>query len=214
MSGSRRRALVLVLIAATCGVGSAVVAARNQAAAVAGYGETAPVLVLELPLEAGTRLAPKLLGRVAGSTEIPLSFLPPDAVASAREVRGAELAADLPPGSYLLRSHLVPAGGPAGAGAGLAPGEHPVEVEIADAAALSSSLRGEAARVDVIAAAEPGLSGSGRVRVVARGVRLLGIEAAGARGRRSVATLALDRKEALAVIEAENFAREVRLIAR
>lgn len=73
-------------------------------------------------------------------------------------------------------------------------------------------------RVDVVVAAEPITSGRRRVRVAAEGVELLGLERlepgsvpeAGDDAWR--ATLALTRAEALELIEAENFARQIRII--
>ncbi len=78
--------------------------------------------------------------------------------------------------------------------------------------------------MDVIVTTEPGPGGgSGRTYVAAEDVELLAIaqsgggDSAGLPGSgvdSSTATLALTRSEALRLIQAENFARQVRLIPR
>jgi hypothetical protein len=77
-------------------------------------------------------------------------------------------------------------------------------------------------RVDVVVTTEPGPGGSGRTYVAAHDVKLLGLSQAGGSaaggyqlsdGEQWTATLALTRHQALRLIQAENFARGVRLIA-
>ena len=73
-------------------------------------------------------------------------------------------------------------------------------------------------RVDVVVAGEPVTGGRAKVSVAARDVRLIGIapaepsEGTAVGGDSWSATLALTREQALELIEAENFAREIRLI--
>jgi Flp pilus assembly protein CpaB len=74
-------------------------------------------------------------------------------------------------------------------------------------------------RVDVIVTSEPGPAGGrGRTRIEATGVPLLALAEgggggyAGSSGGGQTATLALTKPQALRLIEAENFARQVRLI--
>jgi hypothetical protein len=79
-------------------------------------------------------------------------------------------------------------------------------------------------RVDVVVTTEPGPGGGpGRTRVATKRVRLLDLsESGGASGSLDdvpgpgaagwTATLALNRRQALRLIQAQNFAREVRLI--
>ncbi len=69
----------------------------------------------------------------------------------------------------------------------------------------------------MVVAGEPVTGGRARVRVAAEGVRLIALEPADPEeaavgGDSWSATLALSREQALELIEAENFAREVRLI--
>ena len=88
---------------------------------------------------------------------------------------------------------------------------------VSGAGALASAGRTRTT-VDVVVAGEPVTGGRARVRVAARGVRLLAIapaapeEATATGGDGWSATLALTRAQALELIEAENFAREIRLI--
>jgi hypothetical protein len=73
----------------------------------------------------------------------------------------------------------------------------------------------------VIVTTEPGPGERGRTFVAARGVPLIDIREAGGSGSTPtasslsafVATLALSRPQALRLIDAESFAREIRLIA-
>jgi hypothetical protein len=76
--------------------------------------------------------------------------------------------------------------------------------------------------VDVVVTRAPGPGGAGRTSVAAEGVELLGLTETGEPNAEPtlgaggvsayVATLAVARSQALRLIEAENFAREVRLI--
>lgn len=74
-------------------------------------------------------------------------------------------------------------------------------------------------RVDVVVTTEPGPGARGRTFVAARAVPLLALAGAGHSDSASlsglptyVATLALNRAQALRLIDAESFARAVRLI--
>jgi hypothetical protein len=91
-------------------------------------------------------------------------------------------------------------------------------VTVTGAGSLAAMGDPAGTRVDVVVAGEPVTGGRARVRVAAAGVRLIALvpaspEEATSEGEDSWnATLALHRREALRLIEAENFAREVRLI--
>jgi hypothetical protein len=107
---------------------------------------------------------------------------------------------------------------------GLEPGRRPIEITVEAAGALAGAGSGPRA-VDVIVTTEPGPGGgAGRTYVAARGVELLDLRAAeGAQGLDDVtapatetwvATLALTRGQALRLIQAESFARSLRLLSR
>ena len=129
--------------------------------------------------------------------------------------------APIPAGGYVLGSQLA-----AGAqreqrrpavGAGLVP----VEITVQEAGALEVT---PADRVDVVVTTEPGPGRQGRTYVAARAVALIDLRAAaaqaggevvpGSSGESWVATVAVTRAEALRLIQAESFARSIRLIGR
>jgi Flp pilus assembly protein CpaB len=104
------------------------------------------------------------------------------------------------------------------------PGRKPVEISVTGAEALGTGGGDPiGARVDVIVTTEPGAGGgNGRTYVAASGVRLLdlsqsdagdGPDYSASSSGSWTATLALTRAQALRLIQAENFARGVRLIA-
>ena len=128
--------------------------------------------------------------------------------------------AALPAGSYLLAGQLGP---PRRDGSGNAPararfGGTPVQIAVTGAdALLVADTTPAGSRVDVVVTTEPTGLGPGRTYVAAAGVRLIalgpGPEGPGPTGS-ATATLALSRKQALRLISAENFARQVRLLPR
>ena len=150
---------------------------------------------------------------------MPLRFLPPDRLANPSLAFGAAVSADIPAGSYLLASQLRTRKPKRSAEPRLGAGLRPVEVTVSGGSGGVPPADGE--RVDVLAADEPGSTSNPRVRVLARRVPLLSIEpvrdpdaATGGTGASWLARLALDRRDSLAVIEADNYAREVRLLER
>ncbi len=155
---------------------------------------------------------------------MPARFLPPDGLDDPALALGSRAAGEIPAGSYLLASQLRQGGGgrsppqPA-----IRPGLRPVEVVVSGGPGGAGGLPAPGSRVDVLAADEPGSTSNPRVRVLARRVPLIALEPLRATGSRIpatgppaswLATLALDRRRSLAVIEADNYAREVRLLAR
>ncbi|HEU4802602.1 MAG TPA: SAF domain-containing protein [Solirubrobacterales bacterium] len=211
----RGRATAFAALAVVCGIASAGVASAYRDRVDEQLGETRPVLMLTRPLAAGSELRGRILDRLE-VREVPVRFLPPDAIADPAEVAGRRLAGTVPAGSYLLGSQLRSPAARPDRGPRLKAALHPVDVTVSGAGALAGP--GAARRVDVVVAAEPVTGGRAKVSVAARGVRLLAIAPA-APGEETAAgsdgwsaTLALTRQQALELIEAENFAREIRLI--
>ena len=100
-----------------------------------------------------------------------------------------------------------------------------MQISVTGAEALAATGRSpQGTRVDVIVTTEPGPGGgNGRTYVAAEGVELLALsqgadgastDLPGLSAATSVATLALTQPEALRLIQAENFARQVLLIPR
>lgn len=212
--GSRRRALGFGLLAALSALGSIAIAERYSGGLADRYGGMRPVVVVQRDLRAGLALDRRSVRASLGVSEVPERFVPPDALSHVSEALGERPQAVIPAGSYLLGSQFALADPVRNRRRRLPGGVHPIEVAVASAAPLADG--GPSARVDVVAADEPGAIVNPRVRVLARRVPLLAIRrmADGGGERRWQATLGLDRAQTLTVIEAENFARQIRLIPR
>lgn len=190
-------------------------------------GPLRPVVVATARIPAGHAIGAKEVENLLEVRRIPERFAPVGALAIPEQAAGRAPATAIPAGSYVLvgqlrepnrgRNHDRPAR--------LGPGRRPVEISVTGAEALvAGGGDPTGARVDVIVTTEPGPGGGrGRTYVAASGVRLLDLaEAAdgggsdytgGSTSSSWTATLALTRRQALRLIQAENFARGVRLIA-
>jgi hypothetical protein len=215
---SRKRAALFGSVAVFCALLSAAAASRRDDSLDAQLGELRTVVVVERPLAKGTRLTGGALRKALGSREVPARFLPPDHLTDPALAAGSKLAADLPAGSYLLASHLRRPRGASRGEQAVGAGLRPVETVVTGSAPPPAG-----ARVDVLAADEPGSTSNPKVRVLARGVELLAIAPLRGEGPADpvapatggwLARLALDRPASLRVIEADNYAREVRLLER
>jgi Flp pilus assembly protein CpaB len=142
-----------------------------------------------------------------------------------QQAAGREPAAPIPAGSYVLATQLRDPGArrhkqdrtPIG------PGRRPVQIAVTGAGALAAQGGDPAGqRVDVVVTTEPGpQTGRGRTYVAAARVRLLGLSQSAGESSADypmpgaeawTATLALTRSQALRLIQAESYARGVRLI--
>lgn len=214
----RARAAGFALLAILCAVASAAIASGYRESVDAELGALRRVVVVNAPLSAGEALSRRDARRSLGTREVPVRFLPPDAIVDPAAAVGRKPAATIPPGSYLLVSQFRPPRSSPGPGPALGRGLQPVQISVTGAGALAALGTGANARVDVVVAGEPITGDRARVRVAAEGVRLLALEPASPADGTSTgddswsATLALSRRQALELIEAENFAREIRLI--
>lgn len=217
---SRARALGFGVVALLCAVASASIASGYRESVDAQLGELRTVVVVSGALPGDGPIDRGVARRSLESREVPERFAPPDALADPAEAIGRRTYAVVPPGSYLLASHLRVPGSGAPAAPALGPDLKPVQITVSDAGSLAASAGSGGARVDVVVAGEPVTGGRARVRVAAAGIRLIALEqaapedATAAGGDSWNATLALERRQALELIEAENFAREIRLIPR
>jgi Flp pilus assembly protein CpaB len=234
MPGSRRRegSAPVSRRARAIAFGAAALACAGLAAAMAsGYrsdvasqlGALRPVVVASRTLAPHKPLTPQLAQAALEVRKVPARFVPPGAIASPEQALGQAPAAPVPAGAYVLAPQLAPPHRPhhQNEAPGVGPGREPVEIAVADAGALAApGASGVGRRVDVIVTSEPrGTSATGRTYVAAAAVRLLdlrrGTSGAGTSPTSSsgwIATLALTREQALQLIQAESFARGIRLI--
>ncbi len=215
----RARAVAFAALAVACAVGSAAIASGYRDSFDDQLGVLRAVVVVSDSLPAGKVIDRKGSQRSLELREVPARFLPPDVLGDPSQAVGRKPIASVPAGSYLLASQLrAPPSSPGRSAPRLGDDLQPVEITVTAAGALATLGAAGPARVDVVVAGEPVTGGRARVRVAAEGVRLLSIVRASPESTPTegidgwTATLALTRRQALDLIEAENFAREIRLI--
>jgi len=225
----RRRGLLLLSVAlASGGLAASQVRERERSVA-AQVGPAVPVLVAARDLPAGARVS----ARALAVRRVPARFVPPDTLASAAGVVGLRPAAPIAAGSYVTAGLLEGSNSQHREGGGVGPGERAVTVEVSGAAGLSPG-----ARVDVLVSTESG-AGGGRTLMALAGAELLRLEGGaadgygeaaggggyddrrggastgpGAVGPTALATLRVTLRQSVYLTAADNFAREIRLLAR
>jgi Flp pilus assembly protein CpaB len=220
----RARAIAFAAAAAVCAGLAASVSGGSGAGLDGQLGELRAALVTTSELPARRRVSARALAESVEVRRVPARFLPPDALTAPPQLLGRTPLAAVPPGSYVLASALRAPGdaGAAQKSRRLEPGRRPVEITVSGAGALTASNR-SGGRVDVVVTTEGGAAGGpGRTYVAARAVDLIELQPAAGDGATDTlpgpaldawtATLALTRAEALRLIQAESFARSVRLI--
>jgi Flp pilus assembly protein CpaB len=202
-------ALVAAVIAGTIADGYGESVAR-------GYGALRPVVVAAEELPAGKALDPTAAETGLEVRQVPVRFVPIGALRDPAEALGLAPAAAIPSGAYLLAAQLRPPRS-ATPGPRLAGGRRPVQIMVSGAAALAVGGGDPVgSRVDVVVTTEPTGGGAGRTYVAAAGVPLLGLAAGpeAEAGGTAEATLGLTRPQALRLIAAESFARQVTVMPR
>ncbi len=187
------------------------------------YGELREVVAATAPLPAGQALGRTAVAETLEVRRVPERFLPPDVMTSPAQALGRRPATTIPAGGYLLASQFRAPDERASAAEPTVGGDRtPVELSVQGAGPLAGSGR---RRVDVVVTTEAGPAGGpGRTFVAAEAVALLDLRAGGGEatdgalpgspGEPWIATLALTRAQALRLIQAQSFARELRLIGR
>ena len=218
MTARRRRGLLLLSVALASGGLAASEVRDHEQSAAERLGPVVDVLVAARDLRAGSRV-----GRGAlALRRVPARFLPPGALASPAGVVGARLAVPVRAGGYLDPGLFASTeGGRADGGVGR--GKRAVTVEVAGESAPGGLTPG--ARVDVLVSTEAG-AGGGRTVMALAGAEVLRIDAAGRSyadvegaeaapaGPTALATLRVTVRQAIYLTAADNFAREIRLLAR
>ncbi len=212
----RARAISFGLAALLAALVAGATADRYGRSVARGYGALRPVVVAGAPLPAGRPVAPARARKDLVVRQVPARFVPTGALRDPGEALGLAPAAAVPAGAYLLAAQLRPPR-PLHRGPRLASGRRPVQIAVGGAAALA--VGGEdpiGSRVDVVVTTEPPDGGAGRTYVAAAGVPLLALAAGpeGDAGGAAEATLGLTRPQALRLIAAESFARQVTVMPR
>ncbi len=212
----RARAAAFVLLALGAAAAAAGIADGYGSSVARGYGALTPVVVVSAELAAGRAIGPEQVSSALDVRRVPLRFVPAGALAAPAEALGLVPRTAIPAGSYLLASQLgaVKAARPRPELPG--PARRVVEISVSGAdALLTAGALPHGEKVDVVVTAEPTGAGPGRTYVAAEEVPLLalgpGPDGPGPGGL-SAATLGLTRQQALRLIGAENFARQVNLL--
>lgn len=182
-------------------------------------GSPVPVVVAAKHIPEGTKLGPRVVGRVLTLREVPARYAPRDALVATEQALGLELAVPLAEGSYVTAPILRRPGGGPSAAPPVARGQRLVEVAVSGGGELAAL--GGPARVDVLVTTE-GRAGGGRTFVALENVELVAArpvrdsDSSDASGvpPDTMATLRVGARAAVFLTAAQNFAREVRLLAR
>jgi Flp pilus assembly protein CpaB len=213
----------MLVAALACAATAAAIAGDYGASVADRFGALRPVLVAGQSLPRRTVIRPAD-ARKLQVRRVPARFVPPDTLTSTAEAVGRVPAATIPAGSYVLASQLDEPRRGRSPRSRIEAGRRPVEIEVSGAGALAATGRSpEGTRVDVVVTTEPDAGGRGRTFVAAQGVELLALTEGGTDAGADdplpgpeawTATLALTRSQALRLIQAENFSRQVRLLPR
>jgi Flp pilus assembly protein CpaB len=210
----RGRSLAFLAAAGLTAAAAAAIADSYGDSVARGYGRLRSVVIARARIEVGRPIDPETAEDRLEVRRVPARFLPPGALVDPAEAVGLVPIAALPAGFYLLGSQLRPPQvrppGPV-----LGGGRRPVEIAVSGAGALLGLGADPAgSRVDVVVTTEPSAAGAGRAYVAAAGVPLLAIgPGSGSEPGGTVeATLGLTRAQALRLIAAQSFARQVTIL--
>ena len=214
----RGRAVVLALVAIACGLLAAAQVRSTVAEVESRTGEPVRVVVAKRGLADGARLDRRRVARALAVREVPARYAPRDALDSPEQALGYETAVAVAPGAYVTASMLRDPRAAAAAAAPVRRGQRLVEVAVSGGGDLVAG--GAVTRVDVVVTTESA-SGRGRTFVALENVELVAARPAGANEgdadgtpADTVATLRVGARAAVFLTAAQNFAREVRLLAR
>jgi pilus assembly protein CpaB len=210
----RRRGVLLLGLAAVCaGLAASLV---NQYAndVSAQVGPLQPVVVARRDVPRGTLVTPAIARSALDQRRVPLRFAPPRSLRAPQEALGYRTLASIAMGDYVGEAQLgTPRRAPRPHGM---QGGRLVEVAVTGARTLAGALR-PGALVDVLVTTD-GDSGSPRTYLALQRVQLIDFrESSGTAARDgadATATVRVTLRQAVTLIAAQNFAREVRVVAR
>lgn len=214
MTGRRRRAALLLGLALLLGGLAASDVSRREAALKSELAPLVPVVVAHGDLEPGVDLRLKDLA----VRRMPARFAPPGAAAEPAELVGARVAVAVPDGGYLSAGQLEEDAAATG-GAGVRRGERAADV----VGVGSAELMRPGARVDVLVTRLGEGEAGGGTRLALEDVEVLAAAPAapeqGGQGQdpgmpRVAVTLRVTVRQAVYLVAAQAFARELRLLPR
>lgn len=211
---------MLALLATACGALAASRVHDTVEEVESRTGTPLPVVVAAADIPEGTRLGPRRIARSLTVREVPARYVPRDGLGSPEHAAGLEAAVPVPAGAYLTAAMLRdPRARSAATAAPVRRGQRLVEVAVSGGRGLAAA--GVPTRVDVLVTSES-QTGRGRTFVALENVELVAARPAGAADGAdadgtpadAVATLRVGARAAVFLTAAQNFAREVRLLAR
>jgi pilus assembly protein CpaB len=219
VSRRRRRGVAVALLAIGCGVVAAARVHDTVEDVESRTGAPVPVVVAAADIPEGTRLGARRIQRALSVREVPARYAPRDGLGSPEHATGFETAVPVPAGAYVTAPMLRDPRAPAPAVAPVRRGQRLVEVAVSGGRELAAG--GVPARVDVLVTSESP-TGRGRTFVALEDVELVSARPARAEDGAdadgtpadTVATLRVGARAAVFLTAAQNFAREVRLLAR
>jgi pilus assembly protein CpaB len=219
VSRRRRRGVALALVATACGSIAAAGVHETVQEVESRTGAPVAVVVAAGEIAEGTRLNRARAARALTVREVPERYAPRDALTSPQQAVGLESAVPVPLGAYVTAPMLRDPRAQPSAAPPVRRGERLVEVAVSGGRELAAT--GFPARVDVLVTTE-GPSGRGRTFVALEDVELVSARSARANDAAdadgtpadTVAMLRVGAKAAVFLTAAQNFAREVRLLAR
>jgi pilus assembly protein CpaB len=215
----RVRGVALALVAIGCGALAAARVHDTVERVESRTGAPVRVVVARAELAEGERLGRRRVRRTLTLREVPARYAPRDGLAAPEQALGLETAVPVPAGAYLTGPMLRDPRAPASVATPVRRGERLVEVAVSGGRELAGAAA--SARVDVLVTTE-GRTGGGRTFVALENVELVAARPAGANERAdadgtpadTIATLRVGARAAVFLTAAQNFAREVRLLAR
>lgn len=221
--GNARRLRILVLAgtAILCGGLAASAVGRHEARVRAQVGPLVPVLVAAKKVPRGKLLTPGAAHDLLAQRRVPGRFVPPNGLRRLDDAVGFQTVSGLDTGDYVTAAGLVaPQEGKESVEAGKAGGRL-VEVAVSGGTAVLDRLQ-PGSFVDVLVTSDRG--GAARTYLALQRVLLVGSGAADPNGTPSgsnsdhpadaSAILRVSLRQAIVLTAAQNFAREVRLVAR
>jgi Flp pilus assembly protein CpaB len=205
---------MLMITAAIVAGGLGIALVRGYSASVSeSYGRLKPALVATTSIRAGEPFTPRLAERALEVRQVPVRFAPAGVLARVSEAVGFVASVALPAGSYVSAAALRLPRKNRDRSPGIGRGRVPLEISVSGADALP----GPGVRVDVLVTREAEVGRSGRTEVVVTGVPLLAVsgpDAAGAVPGLTRVVLAVPRRKAIELVDAEAFARRITILGR